>query len=123
MAFGIKFKSVKTVNEYSIEELYEKIKDVQFTAGVPSLTKHGFANIITFPALDRNNQVWIMKAGKNKFSIQKQDEAGVGNAVRNAALDSLTDGWSGMSGTFGKKSKACEAQVEATQKELEALGL
>lgn len=121
--FGVKIKNVKTSVDCTIEEFYELIKDKTFTAGQPSLTKHGFGNIITFPALDRNNQVWIMKAGKNKWSVQKQEEAGVGNMVKNAALDGLTKGWSSMGGIFGSKSKEAEKQVEATAAELEALGL
>ncbi|MCQ2495670.1 MAG: hypothetical protein MJ131_03660 [Lachnospiraceae bacterium] len=121
--FGVKIKTVKTNVDCSIEEFYELIKDKTFSAGQPSLTKHGFANVITFPALDRNNQVWIMKGGKNKWSIQKQEEAGVGNAVKNAALDGLTKGWSSIGGMFGSKAKEAEKLVEATASELEALGL
>ncbi|MGB4933686.1 MAG: hypothetical protein WBO64_00300, partial [Ruminococcus bromii] len=60
MAFGVKVKNIKTKNTYSIESLYEAIKDKNFSAGVPSLTKHGMATVITFPALDSQNQVWIM---------------------------------------------------------------
>ncbi|MBQ0042153.1 MAG: hypothetical protein KBS85_02355 [Lachnospiraceae bacterium] len=121
--FGIKIKSVKLSRDYTIEELYEAIKDKQFTAGVPSLTKHGFANIITFPPVDRNNQVWVMKGGKGKLSIQKQEIAGVGNAAKNALLDHVTDGISGMSGVFGKNAKEAEKMVEVTAQEIEALNL
>lgn len=86
MALGIKIKNVKFKNKYTVQELYEAIKDKEFTAGVPELTKHGFAYIITFPALDDQNQVWVMAAGfgksTNKYSIQKQDRAGVGNLAK-----------------------------------------
>lgn len=123
MAFGVKIKSVKTENEYTIESLYEAIKDKTFTAGVPSLTKHGLTTIITFPALDRNNQVWVMLAGKKKISVQKQEEAGVENLAKNAAIGALTNGWGNIGGTFGKTAKEAEKLVEATAKELEELGL
>lgn len=129
MAFGVKIKSVKTKEKYTIESLYEAIKDKEFTAGAPSLTKHGIAMIITFPALDRNNQVWVMasgfgsKDGTNKFSIQKQEEAGVDNAVKNAIIGGLTDGWGNIGANFGANAKKCEQLVEATAKELDALGL
>ena len=43
MALGIKIKNVKFKNKYTVQELYEAIKDKEFTAGVPQLTKHGFA--------------------------------------------------------------------------------
>lgn len=96
MAFGVKVKNIKTKNTYSIESLYEAIKDKNFSAGVPSLTKHGMATVITFPALDSQNQVWIMKSGfgkeTQKFSIQKSTQAGMDNVAKNAALDSITGG-------------------------------
>jgi hypothetical protein len=33
MALGVKIKNIKTNNSYTIESLYEAIKDVEFTAG------------------------------------------------------------------------------------------
>ena len=81
MAFGIKTKNIKTQNSYTIESFFDAIKDKEFTAGTPSLTKHGMATVITFPALDSQNQVWIMKSGfgkeTQKFSIQKSTQAGM----------------------------------------------
>lgn len=127
MAFGIKVKSVKTKNTYTIESLYEAIKDKKFTAGEPSLTKHGLANVITFPALDRQNQVWILKSGmkaeSNSFSVQKQEQAGVDNMVINSALDKVTGGIFGLGRIAGGNSKACEKLVEETAKELQDLDL
>lgn len=123
--FGVKVKNVKTKNEYTIEELYNAIKDQKFSAGEPALTKHGFSTIITFPPLDRKNQIWIMplkKKGKT-FSVQKNEAAGVGNAVGNMALSTLTDGLSDFSGFMGKKNKAGEKLVDLTAEELDALGL
>lgn len=83
MAFGIKTKNIKTQNSYTIESFFDAIKDKEFTAGTPSLTKHGMATVITFPALDSQNQVWIMKSGfgkeTQKFSIQKSTQAGMDN--------------------------------------------
>lgn len=54
MAFGVKTKNIKTQNSYTIESFFDAIKDKEFTAGTPSLTKHGMATVITFPALDRS---------------------------------------------------------------------
>lgn len=127
MALGFKLKTVKTNGDYTIEALYEKIKDQKFTAGIPELSKHGLTHVITFPPLDRNNQVWIMPAfmGKSgsKFQVLKQQAVGVGNAVKNQILSDLTGGLIGMSGVIGKKSKEIEKLVEATAQELDAMGL
>lgn len=121
--FSNRNKKIKVQNNYTIEELYEKIKDHEFSAGKPELTKHGFINIITFPALDRNNQVWVMIAGKNKISIQKQEQAGMANMMKNAGLSAATNGWANIGGTFGNNAKKCEEQVAAVAAELEQMGL
>ena len=127
MAFGVKVKNIKTKNTYSIESLYEAIKDKNFSAGVPSLTKHGMATVITFPALDSQNQVWIMKSGfgkeTQKFSIQKSTQAGMDNVAKNAALDSITGGLFSVGGMIGENSKKSEKLVDATAKELSEMNL
>lgn len=127
MAFGVKIKTLKTKNNYSLESLYEAIKDKEFTAGKPEYTKHGLGYVITFPPIDSQNQVWVMAAGMgketNKFSIQKQEQAGVKNALKNSAIDSLTKGWFGMGKVVGGNSKKTEELVVKTFEELDALGL
>lgn len=127
MAFGVKIKNIKTKQPYSIESLFEAIKDRTFTAGTPSLTKNGLAFVITFPALDSQNQVWIMRSGfsaeSQKFSIQKSQEAGVGNMAANMAIDELTGGLFGFKSVIGKNAKRCEELVEITAKEIEDLDL
>lgn len=127
MALGFKLKTVKTNGSYTIEDLYETIKNQNFTAGIPELSKHGLAKVITFPPLDRNNQVWIIPAfiGKsgNKFQVLKQQAVGVGNAVKNQILSDLTRGITGISGVIGKKAREIEKLVEATAEELNAMGL
>lgn len=128
MAFGFKIRKLETKKEYSIEELYEAIRNHQFTAGQPELTKHGVAMIITFPPIDRNNQIWIspgqMKKGPySKFTVTKNEVAGVGNMAGNMALHAVTNGWSSVSGVFGKKAKTAEELVVKTHEELLALGL
>lgn len=110
-----------------MEEFYNVIKNQKFSAGTPSLTKHGIGMVITFPPLDRQNQVWIMKAGlkerSSKFSVQKCEQAGLGNAVGNMAISELTGGFFRIFGSFGKNVKKCEQLVEATAKELETMKL
>lgn len=123
--FGIKVRKVKTSQEYTIEELFDAIKDNKFSAGTPALTKHGFATIITFPPLDRKNQVWIMPIKKkgNSFSIQKNEAAGMGNMAGNMALSTLTGGLSDFSGFAGNKNKAAEKLVDLTADELQEMNL
>lgn len=127
MAFGFKLKQVKTKQKYTIEELYEAIKDAEFTAGTPELTTHGLTTIITFPPLDMNNQVWIipgqLKAPYNKWTVQKNQQAGVGNMVGKDVLSNLTGGLTDLSGAFGKRAKKIEELVVDTANELDALGL
>lgn len=127
MAFGVKVKNIKTQRAFTIEELYEAMKGHTFSAGEPSLTKHGLNTIITFPALDRQNQVWIMNAGfkssSQKFSIQKSQQAGMGNMATNMALDKVTKGIFGFGGVVGNTVKECERLVDCTAAELEALHL
>ena len=122
MAFGVKTKNIKTQNSYTIESFFDAIKDKEFTAGTPSLTKHGMATVITFPALDSQNQVWIMKSGfgkeTQKFSIQKSTQAGMDNVAKNAALDSITGGLFSVGGMISENTKKCEKLVDATAKEL-----
>ena len=124
---GIKVKNITFNNEYSVEDLYEAIKNHPFSAGEPSLTKHGMATIITFPPLDRQNQVWIMKIGfkerSAKFSVQKGEQAGISKMAGNMVLNELTSGIFGMFGAVGKTVKKCEQLVEATAKELAAMNL
>ena len=128
MAFGFKLKTLETSKPYSIEELYEAIKDKEFSAGKPELAKHGFAVLIVFPPLDRNNQIRIGQGsmGKgpfSKFQVTKGEVVGMGNWAKGVALHSFTNGWSSASGVFGKNAKDGEALVVKTFEELKALGL
>ena len=62
MAFGFKMKKFVTKKEYTPEELFEAIKDHEFTPGKPMWVKHAFTNIICFPEVDRQNQVQLLPA-------------------------------------------------------------
>ena len=122
-----KIKKVVTQKAYTIEALYDAIKEHKFSVGKPELTKHSLANVITFPALDRNNQVWILPAQMKKefmkWYMQKQKQAGAMNMAVDTTLDELSVGWLGMSGVFGKTAKQAEKLTENTAHELDALGL
>lgn len=123
--FGVKVAKLNLRGNYdSTEQFYEAIKGIKFDAGIPALVKHGFNQIVAFPELDRNNQVWIMNAGKGKFQVMRSAEvAGLNNVVKNAVLDELTDGWSSMSAAFGDKKKRCMELVDITAKQIEEAGI
>ena len=73
MAFGFKLKHVKTKEPFAdTKALYERIKDERFYAGKPELVKNGLADVIVFPALDSQNQVWVMMFGKHRIQVQKK---------------------------------------------------
>lgn len=122
---GVKNVKLNLKGNYEkIEELFEAIKELKFEAGQPAYVKHGFNPVIVFPELDRNNQVWIMNAGKGKYQVMRSAEvAGLDNVLKNAVLDELTDGITSLSGAFGNKKKRCMELVEITAKEIEAAGV
>ena len=124
MAFGFKLKTVKTKESFeNYQQLFDRIKDVDFTAGKPELVKNGFADVIVFPPLDRQNQIWVMLQGKNKIIIQKNQVVGVADQAINAAFDAVTGGLFSVGSIMGKNSKKIEKLVEATASEIEALNL
>lgn len=128
MAFGIKQVKVTTSKNYSMESLYEAIKDHEFTPGKPELVSQGFAKIIAFPAIDKNNQCqitqgWFKGAEGNKFTVMRNEEAGVGNMVKNAFLDDLTGGITGLGKLGGKNNQLAQQQVDEVVAELNKMGL
>ncbi len=127
MALGFKMVTVKFNNEYTLESLYEAIKDKEFAAGRPAMVKHGLATIIAFPALDSHNQVQIistsMKKESNSYRVMKAEAAGISNMAGNELIDKLTGGLFGMKSIMGKNAKAIEKMVTDTAKELDEMGL
>ncbi len=121
--FGVRVEKLELKGNYSMEELYERIKDVKFEAGVPSLVKNGFAWVIAFPQLDNNNQVQILGAN-GKYSVQRSVQpVGVDKMLMNMALDNLTGGLTSLSGAFGDTKKRCMELATKTADTINALGL
>lgn len=121
---GYKIKYVKTKNVYEdIVSFYDAIKDKNFTAGKPELVKHGFSNVIVFPAIDDRNQVWILDVNNNKFQVSKNAKAGVANLAATTIIDEITKSIAGWSGMVGANAKKAEKLVISTTQELEMLGL
>ena len=129
MALGVKTKTLKTTGSYTVEDLFEKIKDAEFSAGTPTCQKYGPSFIITFPALDRQNQVQIIsnaiggKKPSQKFTIQKAEELGLKKSLVNDALSMLTGGLTNLGSMVTDNAKRCEELVEETYNQLEALNL
>lgn len=122
---GVKVEKITPKGTYTLEEFYNKIKDVKFDAGQPQYVKNGLAYVIVFPQLDRNNQVQILQSlKKGTFEVQRSAQpAGVGNLAANMALDKLTGGLSGLSGAFGDTKKRCMALVTRTAEQIRELDL
>ena len=122
---NLKIKRLQTRNAYTLEELFDAIKEVTFTAGRPRLTHDAFTPVIVFPALDMDNQVRVYNAGlrskSNKFYVQK--DVCAGSLVDQTALDDLTDGWLGMGFSSGNTAKLCDQLTERTYQELDRLEL
>lgn len=129
MAFGVKTKTLKTSGSYTLEELYAKIKDAEFSAGTPTCQKYGPSFIITFPALDRQNQVQIIsnavggKKPSQKFTIQKAEELGLGKSLVNDALSTLTGSLFNLGSMVTDNAKRCEELVEETYDQLAGMNL
>ena len=108
---------------YSLEELFELIKDVNFEAGVPQMAKHGPTPWIVFPQMDRNNQV-VIGGSNGKFYAQRSAQPiGMDKAAKNIVLDQLTGGLSGFSAAFGKTKKRCEELAKKTGEQINAMHL
>jgi len=122
---GVKMIKIEPKEKMTLEELYEKIKDIQFSAGAPEYIKHGLNYVIAFPPEDRENQVWIITS-KDKFIVQRSVAvAGVSNMVKNMAtaevLDKLSGGVTRMVSTFGSPKKACMAHCDEVAEKLKEL--
>ena len=116
MAFGIKQVKVTTSKNYTVESFYEAIKDHEFTPGKPELVKQGFAYVIAFPAIDKNNQCQIVQGwfgGKE----------GTGNIVKNAVIDDLSGGFTALGKIGGKNNQLAQKQVDEVVAELNKMGL
>jgi hypothetical protein len=128
MAFGIKQVKVTTSKNHTVESFYEAIKDHEFTPGKPELVKQGFAYVIAFPAIDKNNQCQIVQGwfgGKegNKFTVMRNEEAGTGNIVKNAVIDDLSGGFTALGKIGGKNNQLAQKQVDEVVAELNKMGL
>ena len=126
--FGLTVKVLETSKEYSVEELYEAIKDVDFSAGKPEYFKEGVIQLILFPEIDRYNQLRIApaqvkKAPYTKFTVCKGCRAGIRTKVENKLLSKLTQGAASIFCYIGYNVRYAERLVVVTSEEFNKLGL
>ena len=126
--FGFTVRTIDTAKEYTVEELYEAIKDHEFSAGEPKYYKDGLVQLIIFPELDRFNQVRIApaqvkKAPYSKFSICKRDRVGIRSKVDTYVLSRRTYGVGGLFSFLGRNVHKAEKQVVSVYEELKTLEL
>lgn len=120
---GLMGTKLKLSKAYSIEELFDLIKDESFEAGVPSIANHGPTKWIVFPQLDRNNQV-VIGGNNGKFYAQRSIQPiGLDKATENVIFSSLTNGLSDFTAVFGKTKKRCEQLAESVAKQINAMDL
>ena len=119
-----------TKKPYTIEELYDLIKDHTFSAGKPTLAQQASYHVIAFPAIDEFNQVTIVPSGiqsSNYYQkwavIKNSHKAGIGNAIKNQFLDDVSFGVTGMFSFFGKNANKGYEDVEKIAQEMQALDL
>ena len=121
--FGNKTVRVKVQKDYTADEFYEIIKDHPFAAGKPEKIRYMMTDRIVFPALDKNNQIQIMKTGQKTWSVTKQEEARGETLLANAALRGAIGWLTDIPKMFGENAKKAVALVEQTAKELEGMNL
>lgn len=121
--FGNKTVRVKVQKDYTADEFYEIIKDHPFAAGKPEKIRYMMTDRIVFPALDKNNQIQIMKTGQKTWSVTKQEEAKGETLMANAALRGVIGWLTDIPKMFGENAKKAVALVEQTAKELEGMNL
>ncbi len=126
MAF-LNMKKVVFKNEYTMEELYEAVKDKEFVVGKPILANHGATKLVVFAPFNIDTQI-VINPGKmgNKmdtFRVMILPEVGVANLILNTAITAVTDQWSLVLNSMGKDVKQYKKCVDVVAQELLDMGL
>ena len=120
---GLMGTRLKLSKPYTIEELYELIKNETFEAGVPTMANHGPTKWIVFPRMDRNNQV-VIGGNNGKFYAQRSIQPiGLDNAAENVIFSSWSNGLSDFTAVFGKTKKRCEQLADEVAKQINSMNL
>ncbi len=126
MAF-LNMKKVVFKNDYTTQELYEKIKDVQFPLGKPVLAKHGATTLIVFAPINKDTQM-VINPGKlgdkiNVYRVMILPEVGLDNLIVSTVIDIVTDQWALVINQLGKNVKNYKKCVDTIAEQLDGLGL
>lgn len=93
MKFGKKmvkmYDKVKMTEKMNYDDLYEIIKDGDYPLGQPAITGNGIMRAIRF---DPTGKYQVMVAISGKTITISKSYANLGGFVKEAALDSVTDG-------------------------------
>lgn len=123
--FGTRVNRLQTRRRYTLEELFDAIKERNFTAGKPRLTHQGISQVIVFPALDFDNQVRVYNAAivspSNKFYVQRDEQ--VGSILDDETSENLLGGWADVPRGSTSNTELCEKLAETTCEELGRMGL
>ena len=108
---------------YSIEELYDLLKDTDLAAGRAFLITQGPTRWIVFPPMDRQNQVVI--GGRNGiFYVQRNTRPLVcASGPGKASLHSFSAFFLGHCECSGRAKKRCEQAAKAVGRQINAMEL
>ncbi len=126
MAF-LNMKKVTFKNEYTMEELFEAIKDTEFPLGKPILAKHGASKLIVFAPINKDTQMVIgpAKMGDkiNAYRVMILPEVGLDNLIISTVIDVVTDQWVFVINQLGKNVKEYKKCVDTIADQLQNSGL
>ena len=115
--FGIAMEQVKLRNKYTTTEFYDRIADVCFEAGFPTLVKYGPDFLIVFPEQDEKNQVQIQSDDQGRIFVKRT----VAPIPLGRSLEREPD--YGYFALRSQTKKRCEELVKSTADQLCCMGL
>ena len=120
----------QTRNFYTIQELYEIIKNYKFSAGVPEMGRHILYDVIVFPKIDDFNQIWIGSSGMgvngrhNKWYVLKASHEGnIGSFVKYDIISDVAPITTGILSFVGSKPRDAYVLVDRVLVEIQSLNL
>ena len=122
-ALGIRIEKLKVdKNCLTIEDLYDRIKDVYFEAGRPELVRQGTVKMIVFPEIDKKNQVQIMHERHGYFVQRSVQPAGM-SCVKSIISDDVSDEHIGLTCIFSVSKRYCMELVSKTAETINTIGI
>ena len=108
---------------YSIEELYERLKDADLAAGRAFLITQGPTRWIVFPPMDRQNQV-VIGGSNGVFYVQRNAQPLAFFTVPNGnSQHSFSEFFLRLSGCGDRAKKCCEQTAKAVGRQINGMDL